>query len=184
MSVKLCLPQVGQGILMLCHESGHLFLAEGVDGLGQLEAVLFTPLLNELVSAEAFLTFLAVHEGVREAAQMAGSDPGLGVHEDGGVQTHVVGVLLDELLPPSLLDVVLQLHTQRAVVPGVGQAAVNFAAREDEATAFAQGNDLIHGFLLVIHNRFSFFYRRWLCDRCCSQVTAAGIDSMLPARGQ
>ena len=171
---------------MLCHESGHLLLAEGVNGLGQLEAVVLAPLFDELICAEAFLTFLAVHEGVREAAQMAGGDPGLRIHEDGGVQTHVVGVLLNEFLPPSLLDVVFQLHTQRAVVPGVGQAAVDFAARENEAAAFAQGNDLIHGFLLVIHNRFSFFYRRWLCDRCCSQVTAAGIDSYhaLAALGQ
>ena len=109
------------------------------------------PVLDELVGAEALLTLLTVHQRIGEAAQMAGGHPGLGVHQDGGVQTHVVGVLLDELLPPGLLDVVLQLHTQGAVVPGVGQAAVDLGAGEDEAAALAQGDDLLHGLFGVFH---------------------------------
>ena len=67
--------------------------------------------------------------GSEKPRQMAGGHPGLGVHEDGGVQTHVVGVLLHEFLPPGLLDVVLQLHAQGAVVPRVGQAAVDLSSR-------------------------------------------------------
>ena len=83
---------------------------------------------------------------------MAGGDPGLGVHEDGGVLAHVVGVLLDELLPPGLLHVVLQLHTQRAVVPGVGQTAVNLGAGEHEAAALTQSYDFFHGLFGVFHS--------------------------------
>ena len=64
---------------------------------------------------------------------------------------HVVGVLLDELLPPGPLDVVFQLHAQGAVVPGVGQSAVDLAAGVDEAPALAQGHDLIHGLFGVLH---------------------------------
>ena len=159
MSVKLCLPQVGQAMAVLIHEVGHLILGEGVDGLGQLKAVLRAPVLNELVGAEALVALLAVHQRIGEAAQMAGGHPGLGVHQDGGVQTHIVGVLLHELLPPRLLDVVLQLHTQGAVVPGVGEAAVDLAAGEDEATALAQGNELVHGLFSVVHNKTSFLPR-------------------------
>ena len=87
---------------------------------------------------------------------MAAGHPGLGVHEDGGVLTHVVGVLLHELLPPGLFDVVLQLHAKGAVVPRVGQAAVDLRACEDDAAVFAQRHDLIHGLFGVFHGDISF----------------------------
>ena len=141
----------GAGDVLLLDEVLHLLLGEGVDGLVQLHAVLAAPVLDELVGAEALLTLLTVHQRIGEAAQMAGSHPGLGIHQDGGIQAHVIGVLLNELLPPGLLDVVLQLHTQRAVVPGVGQAAVDLAAGEDKAAALTQGNDLFHGLFAVFH---------------------------------
>ena len=82
---------------------------------------------------------------------MAAGHPGLGVHEDGGILPHVVGILLDKLLPPGPFHVIFQLHAQRTVVPGVGQAAVNLGAGEDEAPIFAQGHDLVHGLFRVFH---------------------------------
>jgi hypothetical protein len=130
MSVKLCLPQLGQGTLWDSMKAFISCVGEGVDRLGQLDALLLGEVLDELVRAEALVALAAVHERVGEAAQMAGGHPGLRVHQDGGVQTHVVGVLLHEFLPPGALDVVLELHAQRAVVPGVGKAAVDFAARK------------------------------------------------------
>ncbi len=51
--------------------------------------------------------------------------PDLRVHQDGGSPDRRCRGFLHKFLPPCLLDVVLQLHTQRAVVPGVGQTAVN-----------------------------------------------------------
>ena len=137
---------------MLLDEVLHLLLGEGIDGLGQLHAVLAAPILNELVRPEPLLALPAVHQRIGEAGQMAAGHPGLGVHEDGGVLPHVVGILLNELLPPCLFDVVLQLHAQRAVVPGVGQTSVNFRAGKDEAPVFAQGHDLVHGFFRVFHD--------------------------------
>ena len=44
--------------------------------------------------------------------------------ENGAVHTHIVGILLHKLLPPGLLYIVFQLHTQIAVIPGVGKTAV------------------------------------------------------------
>ena len=146
------LAAAGAGDLMLGHESCHLILGESVDGLGQLKAVLGAPVLDHLVGAETLLALLAVHQRIAEAAQMAGSDPGLGIHQNRAVLTHVVGVLLDELLPPGLLHVVLQLHTQRAVVPGVGQAAVDLAAGKDKAAVFAQCDDFVHRLFGVFHH--------------------------------
>ena len=83
---------------------------------------------------------------------MAAGHPGLGIHQNGGILPHVVGVLLDELFPPGLLHIVLQLHAQRTVVPGVGQTAVDLGAGKDEAAVFAQGNDLVHGLVSVFHS--------------------------------
>ena len=130
----------------------HLLLGKGVDGLGQLHAVFMAPILNKLVGPEALLALLAIHKRIGKARQMAAGHPGLGIHQNGRILAHVVGIFLDELLPPGLLDIVLQLHTQGAVVPGVGEATVDLGPGENKAAVFTQGNDLVHGFLGVFHS--------------------------------
>ncbi len=141
----------GAGDVLLLHKVLHLLLGEGVDGLAELKAVLVAPVLDQLIGAEALLALLAVHQRIGEAGQVTAGHPGLGVHEDGGVLPHVVGVLLDKFLPPGLLDVVLQLHAQGTVVPGVGKAAVDLGAGEDDAAVFAEGDDLVHRLFGVFH---------------------------------
>ena len=141
---KIVLAAGGAGDVVLLNEVLHLLLGKGVDGLGQLKAVLGAPVLNEFVGAEALVALPAVHQRVGKTAQVAGGHPGLGVHEDGGVQAHVVGVLLHELLPPGALDVVLQLRAQGTIVPGIGETAVDLAAGKDKAPAFAQGHQFFH----------------------------------------
>ena len=146
----------GAADVVLLHKGLHLRLAHGVHAVAQLEAVLLTPVLDDLVGAEALLALLTVHQGVREAAHMAGGHPHLGIHQDGGVQTHVIGVLLDKLLPPCLLHIVFQFHTQRTVVPGVGQAAIDLRAGEDKSPSLAQSDDFFHGLFTVFHVSSSF----------------------------
>ena len=129
------------------NESVHLLKAHGihVDSLTGLTG------LNQLVSALTGAAALAVHQRVGEIAHMAGGDPGGGVHEDGGIQTHVIFGLLDELFQPCLLDVVLEFHTQRAVVPGVGQTAVNLGTGIDIAPVLAEIYNHIQCFFAVLH---------------------------------
>ena len=146
----------GAGDIVLLYELLHLGMTVGIDGLGQLKAVLFAPVLNDLVCTETLVALTAVHERIGEAAEVTGCDPGLGVHQYSSVKTNIVGVLLDELLPPGLFNVVLQLNAKGAVVPGVGKAAVNLAACEDEAAVFAQGNDFVHCFFGVFHFALPF----------------------------
>ena len=74
-----------------------------------------------------------------------------GFIRDGGVHAHVGGGLLDKLFPPGLFHVIFKLHAQRAVIPGVGQAAVDLAAGEDKPPGFAQADDGIHGFFSSFH---------------------------------
>ena len=127
----------GAGDVVLFDKVLHLLLGEGVDGLGKLEAGLGAPVLDELVGAEALMALAAVHQRIGEAAEMAARHPGLRVHQDRGVKADVVGILLHELLPPGVLDVLLELCAEGAVVPGVGKAAVDLAAGEDKAAVFA-----------------------------------------------
>ena len=129
---------------MLLHKLLHLGLGEGIDGAGQGKAVLGAPVLDELIGAEALVAFAAVHQRVGKAGKMAGGHPGLGVHQDGGILPDVVGVFLNEFFPPGTLDVVLQLHAQGAVIPGVGQTAVNLAAGVHKAAVFTQVYQCVH----------------------------------------
>ena len=141
--------------VLLVDEALHLGLREGVDGLRQLLAGLGAVVLDELVCTEALMALAAVHQRVGEAAEMAGSDPRLRVHEDRAVEADVIRVLLHELLPPGALDVVFHLDAEGAVVPGVGKAAVNFGASEHEAAVFAQSDELFHGFFSIFQHNFS-----------------------------
>ena len=136
-------------VLVLCDESIHLVKAHGIHvHLGVL-------LADQLVGAVAGLAGAAVQQGVREAGHMAGGHPGLGVHDDGCIQTHVVGALLHELLQPCLFDVVLELHAQGAVVPAVGQTAVDLGTGEHITTVLAEIDDHVKGLFslcsIVVH---------------------------------
>ena len=107
--------------------------------------------LNQLVRAVTGLAVLAVHQRIGKTADVAGGDPGGRVHQDGGIQADIVRALLHKLLAPRVLDVVLELNAKRAIVPGVGQAAVDLGARVHEAAALAQGDDFFHGLFAVFH---------------------------------
>ena len=107
--------------------------------------------LDKLIGTVAGFAAFAVHEGVGEVAYVAGGDPHLGIHQDGGIQAHIVGAFLDEFLPPGALDVIFQLHAQGAVIPGIGQSAIYVGAGENKAPSLAQSDDFFHGFFRVLH---------------------------------
>ena len=141
----------GAGDVVLFDKVLHLLLGEGVDGLGKLEAGLGAPVLDDLVGAEALVALAAVHQRIGEAAEMAACYPGLRVHQDRGVKADVVGVFLHELLPPGVLDVLLELGAEGAVVPCVSESAVDLTAGVNEASALAEGNDFVEGLFCVVH---------------------------------
>src|SRR5690606_24350140 len=83
----------------------------------------------------------------------AAGDPNLGVHDDGRVEADHVDDLAvrpvagsaDDVVPPGVLEVALELHAQRAVIPEAIDAAVDFRRLPDEAAPPAQGDDVVHG---------------------------------------
>ena len=138
------------GDIMLADEGDHLLVGHGLGG-DALQRVLGQPVLDQLVRAVAALAAFAVYERVVEGRDVAGCHPDLRVHEYRTVEPHVVGVFLHEFLPPGPLDVVLELHAERAVVPAVGKAAVDLTAGVDEAAVLAERDQLFHGLFRILH---------------------------------
>ena len=116
-----------------------------------VKAVLLCVGFDKLIRTETGFARLAVHERIGKTTHMAARHPGLGVHQDRSVHADVVGTLLHEFTPPGTLDVVFEFYAQRAVIPRVGEAAVDLAAGVNKAAPFAQSDDLIHGFF-TCHN--------------------------------
>src|SRR5262249_2069940 len=63
-----------------------------------------------------------------------------------------VVALLHHGLPPVALDVVLDLHAERAVVPGSAQAAVDLAGREDDPPPLGQADQRLHAVVTARHH--------------------------------
>ena len=101
-------------------------------------------ILNQFVCAESLFTLLTVHQRVRESSQMSAGNPCLGIHQNSTVNAYVVGALHDELLPPGFLYIIFQFHTQVAIIPGIGQAAVNLRTWIHKAPVLGQCHDFLH----------------------------------------
>ena len=136
---------------MLGDELLHLFVIHRGDV--QIKLMLECVVLDELIRAEALVALFAVHQRVVEAAHMPGCNPGFRVHQDGAVQADVIAALGDEFAPPGFFDVVLELDAQRAVIPCIGEAAVDFRAGENKASVFRQRDDFIHCFFASLHTK-------------------------------
>ena len=141
---KVALAAVGAFDLVIPDVIHHLLVAPAG---GIFPGLLF----NDLVGAVAGLALLAVDQRVGETTHVAGSHPNLRIHQQSGVQAHIVPGLLDKLLPPGFFHIVFEFHTQRAVVPGVGQTAVDLAAGIDKAPVLAEVDDHFHGLFGVLH---------------------------------
>ena len=111
---------------------------------------------QELVSAETFVAGQAVHQRVREVTHVARSLPHAGVQKNGAVETQHILTAGHELLPPEVLNVALEFHAIRTVVPSVGEAIVNFGARKNESAALAEGDDVLEGILDFLCHFISF----------------------------
>ncbi|MPM88327.1 hypothetical protein SDC9_135429 [bioreactor metagenome] len=150
---KVAFPAAGAGDLFFA-DVGHQRLVWQTVG-HHVDAIVLVVLLHKVVGPVAHFTGFAVNERVVEVDHMARGNPNLRVHEDSRVNADIVGTVLHKFAPPGALDVVFQLHAQRAVVPGVGQAPVNFAAGVYKAAPLAQGDDFFHGLVLIGKHKLS-----------------------------
>src|SRR5207245_4950140 len=108
-------------------------------------AALGTTDTRDLVGAEALLAALAVDQRVREAGHVARGLPHARVHDDRRVEADDVIAAGDDLPPPGLLHVALELDAERSVVEARAEAAVDLGARVDEPPPLAEVPHLLHG---------------------------------------
>ena len=146
------------GNIVLFDEVFHLLVGPAVDAAAEVDAVLSREILDQLVRAEALMALLAVHQRVREASEMAGGNPCLRIHENRAVDADVVRALLDEFLPPRLLDVVLQLNTEIAIVPRIRKAAVDLGTRIYKSSGFCERYDLVHRLFHDFNSPLGIYY--------------------------
>ena len=78
-----------------------------------------------LVGAVALLGFAAIDHRVAEPADVSRRFPDLGIHDDRAIETDHVVSHHHVIAPPCVLDVSLEFHSKRAVVPEAVEAAVN-----------------------------------------------------------
>ena len=97
----------------------------------------------ELVEPEPLLALLAVDERVGEVRQVAGRLPHRRRAEDRRVEADDVVAQLHHRPPPGVLHVAEHQHAEGPVVVGGPEAAVDLGAREHEAAALAQVDDLV-----------------------------------------
>ena len=101
-------------------------------------AVLDLERLDQVVGPEPLVAGLALGQRVGERGDVAAGLPDLGGEDDRGVEADDVVALLHHVPPPLALDVVLQLHAERSVVPRGTQTTVDVTGRVDESTSLAQ----------------------------------------------
>ncbi len=87
---------------------------------------------------------LALDKRVGEAFDVAARLPDSGVHEDAGVETLDVGTVGHHIPPPALLDVALEFHPERPVVPDGAKSPIDFGRLVDEASPLAERDQLLH----------------------------------------
>jgi hypothetical protein len=88
--------------------------------------------LLQVVGPEPLVAALALGERVGEGTDVTRGDPDLARQDDRGVEADDVLAGVDHRTPPLALDVLLELDTERPVVPRRARAAVDLPAREDE----------------------------------------------------
>ena len=113
-------------------------------------AVLLLICLQQMIRAVPLVRVQGFHQRVREHLQVAGTHPHLARQNHRRIKANHIRPRRDHGTPPLLLDVLLQLHTERAVVPGRTGAAIDLTTGVDQTTPFTQvHHGLNHG--LVSH---------------------------------
>ena len=97
--------------------------------------------LDEVVGAIALVGDQRLDQRVVEDLDVPGGHPHLARQDDRGVQADDVVAAGDHRAPPLPLDVLLELHAQRPVVPRRFGAAVDLAGGIDQAAPFGQVDD-------------------------------------------
>ena len=141
---------------LICDKALHLFVGPAVY-YGLIIRILFLQIvLDELIRSVSGLAGSAVNKRIGESSYVSRCYPCLWVHQNSGIKAYVIGRFSDEFLSPRILDVILELNSERTEIPGVGQAAINLRTGEYVAPVLAKCDYLFHRDGAIRH-RYIFF---------------------------
>lgn len=83
------------------------------------------------------MALVALCQGISKAVNVAAGNPNVRVHQDRGVDTYHIFTVAHHRLPPLVLDIPLELGSDRSVVIEAANASVDLAALEDESAPLA-----------------------------------------------
>ncbi|RYC73430.1 hypothetical protein G112A_00358 [Candidatus Nanosynsacchari sp. TM7_G1_3_12Alb] len=82
-------------------------------------------IFNNMISTKSSMTLSTFNKRVSEGIHMPTRLPDLLIHQNRRIDAVHIIALVDKPTPPQIHDITLQLHAQRAVIPGTAQAAVH-----------------------------------------------------------
>ncbi len=68
---------------------------------------------------------------------MTACNPDFRIHQNSAVQPDIIGAFLDKFFDPCFFDIIFKFNAERAIIPCIGKAAVDFAAAVNKAAVFA-----------------------------------------------
>ena len=86
----------------------------------------------------------ALGEKIRKILEMPARLPHFRVHNDGSIHGYHITALGHKKFPPSLLDVLFEQMSQRAVIPTIRKPTINFAPRKHKPAPFAERDNSVH----------------------------------------
>ena len=66
------------------------------------------------------------------------------IHQNRRIHAVHIVTLINKSAPPQIHDITLQLHAQRAVIPGTAQTAIHIRPLINKAAALAQADNIFH----------------------------------------
>ena len=70
--------------------------------------------------------------------------PDLLIHQNRRIHAVHIVTLINKPAPPQVHDITLQLHAQRAVIPGTAQTAIHIRPLINKAAALTQADNIFH----------------------------------------
>ncbi len=122
------------------------------DALKRLVPIAEEHVAPPVIDSRHLLAAFAHGDQVRKVGGVAAGDPDFRVGDDGRIKADDIEQLAvgaeagaaDDVLIPCVFEVAFEFNAEGAVVPEAVDAAVDFGGGEDEAFAFAEGDDFFH----------------------------------------
>ena len=95
-----------------------------------------------MVGTGAGVAGTAIDHGVGKTGDVTRGFPDLATANDGRVEPHHVSTTGDKKFPPQVFDFLFEFGTERAIIPSVGEPAVDVAPGVEKAATFGKANNV------------------------------------------